>query len=280
MKKIGLLCLFCILFTAFTCENEPLEGEFATQEEVSCNFAVQLVIDAGIAFSEATIDTYEDLCIAYKTAIQNQITLCGDPDGSLQELLDSIGSCSNESLVEDCNAAIEALEVAQSAFEEATTENYVELCALYREALLTFIEFCGPNEEILSILSDLGNCALQANAEGIMTVTAGAFDLEFEIINVFENGNILEIVGETGSPSYHIIYFEIALGDVGDDIINDTFSFTFSSQYLPSTDGFNDFTSTITTNTPGNVIGTFSGIVTNSDGADLSLTSGVISVAY
>lgn len=280
MKKLSILGLFFTLLTAFTCENEPLEGEFSTDEQVSCNFAIQNVLNASLAFSEATSETYVELCSAYKTAIQNQILFCGDPDGSLQQLLDSIGECSSDTLVDSCAEATAAVGVAQAAFDEATAENYFILCNNYREALLTLIEFCGPDGGTLSVLNDLGNCEQQANAEGIITVTTGTIEQEFDIINVFENDNILEISAETGSPTYHIIYFEIPFGDTGLDIINESFSLTFSSQYWPSTQGFDDFTSTITTNVPGNLIGTFSGIVTNAEGADLSLSSGVISVAY
>ncbi len=280
MKKMCLLVCVFVFFTASKCDNEPLEGEFATDEEVSCDFAIENVLSAAIAFSEATSSTYEQLCLEYKTAIENQILFCGDPDGSLQELLDSIGDCSTNVEIENCNEAEEALAIAQTAFEEATVENYTQLCLVYREALITYIELCGSNEEVLLALNELGNCSSQPNAEGILTVTIGTLDLDFDIINVFQNGNILQVAAETGSPTYHIIYFEIAFGETGDDIINDTFALNFSSQYLPSSNGLDDFTSTITTNTPGNVIGTFSGIVTNADGADLSLTSGVISVAY
>ncbi len=280
MKKLGILCLLLCFLVASKCDNEPLEGEFATEEETSCVFAAENVTNAAIAFSQATDETYEQLCLAYKTAILNLIQLCGDPDGSLQALLDSLGDCIPDSQIDTCAEATAAAAIAQAAFSQATSETYYDLCISYREALLTLIEFCGPDSETLSILNDLGNCLDSANAEGFMRVTAGTLNLEFDIINVFEDGNLLEVTGETGSPTYHIIYFEINLGETGDDIINDSFKFNFTSQYFPSTQGFNGFTSTITTNSPGNIIGTFNGIVTNAQGINLNLTSGEISVLY
>lgn len=281
MKRIMMLCLVSLLVIASKCDNEPLEGEFLTeQESASCEIAIQNVINAGIAFEAATENTYEQLCIAYKTAIQFQIEFCGDPDGSLQALLDSIGACSTNTNIEDCSSAQEAVDLAQAAFEAATPENYTDLCIIYREALLTLIELCGPDGETQAKLVELGNCIQDTLAEGILTVTAGNTPLVFDLINVFQSGNSLNVAAQTGSPAYYIVYFKINLGETGTDIINDTFKINVISQYLPSTQGFDDFTSTITTNTPGNIIGTFNGHVTNADGEDLSLTSGVISVSY
>lgn len=280
MKRFLLLCSVLILFTAFKCDNEPLEGEFSTVEAESCNASIQNVINAALAFSEATEETYEQLCGDYKTTIQFQIQFCGDPDGSLQALLNSIGPCATDNEVDDCAEAAAAVGVAQAAFTEATSETYTELCNIYRETLLTLIEFCGPDGGTTSVLEDLGNCMEEATGEGIISVNVGTAPIVFDVINVFQIGEVLQVAAETGSPMYYIIYFEIALGETGVDIINDTFSITLNSQFLPSTQGFDDFTSTITSNTPGNIIGTFNGIVTNADGGDLSLTSGVISVSY
>ncbi len=280
MKKISLLLSCFLLLSAFKCDNEPLEGEFITEEEASCDVSSQNVIDAALAFTQATDETYEQLCIAYRIALQNQKQFCGDPGGTLQILIDSLGNCSINTEIEDCESALEAVEVAEAAFNQATIENYTQLCIVYREALLTLLEFCGPDSEIQAILVELGNCVQEATAEGLVTVNAGAAPIEFDIVNVFQNGNIIQVAAETGSPAYYIVYFEIALGETGVDIINSSFTFTLTSQFFPSTQGFDDFTSTITTNTPGNIIGSFNGIVTNADGGDLNLTSGVISVSY
>lgn len=281
MKRISLLLLICILCTAFKCDNEPLEGEFVTEQEASCDIAIQNVIDAALAFSQANDNTYESLCIAYKNALQFQIQFCGDPDGSLQALIDSLGNCSSIVEVTNCDEAIAAAQLAQEAFENATSETYTELCNDYRLSLLTLMELCGSDEDTIAILQDLGNCIEEiVTGEGFISVNTGSAPLVFDIINVFQNGNTLQVAAETGSPTYYIIYFEIELGATGDNLINDSFSMLITSQFYPSTQGFDDFTSTITTNTPGNIIGTFSGIVSNESGGDLNLTSGVISVAY
>jgi len=95
MKKISYLLLLFVLLTAFTCENEPLEGEFEEQNEISCEAAAQNTQNAALAFLEVTNETYSQLCIAYKNALQIQIEFCGDPEGILQTQIDSLGDCND-----------------------------------------------------------------------------------------------------------------------------------------------------------------------------------------
>ncbi|MGR7814081.1 hypothetical protein [Lacinutrix undariae] len=47
--------------------------------------------EAATAYNNDTSDA--TLCNAYKTALQNQITECGDTDGSLQAIVDDLGEC-------------------------------------------------------------------------------------------------------------------------------------------------------------------------------------------
>ena len=51
-------------------------------------------------------------------------------------------------------------------------------------------------------------------------------------------------------------------------------------EYFPNTSGFDDFTNNITVNSAGTLQGTFGGIISRTDGADLSLTQGVLDLAY
>ena len=178
MKRIAFVIFVFVLLTASKCDNEPLEGEFLTEQEASCDVAIQNVIDAALAFSQATEETYEQLCIAYKNALQFQIQFCGDPDGSLQALINSLGNCSTDIVIDDCAEAAAAVGVAQAAFFEATSETYTVLCNTYRETLLTLIEFCGPDGGTLSVLNDLGNCIEEeATGEGFISVNTGTVPL-------------------------------------------------------------------------------------------------------
>lgn len=231
LKKISFLLLICVLFTAFKCDNEPLEGEFITEQQVSCDVAVQNVTDAALAFSQNTNETYEDLCIAYKNALQFQKQFCGDPDGSLQALIDSLGSCSTDIIIDDCASAASAVGVAQAAFAQATPSNYTQLCNAYRETLLNLIEFCGNDGGTQSVLNDLGDCTNEQTEEGIvgtwlLTAWVGETPIDLnndgvesenflDEMNCYNNDTIVFAVDETTlttSNSYAEFEFIIEVG--------------------------------------------------------------------
>lgn len=279
MKKIGLL-FSLILLTAFTCENEPLEGEFGTGNASSCQQAVQNVFNAASDFSGVTQSdsNYTQLCMAYKNALQGQIIACGD-DGSIQAIFDSLGDCQGSQNL-DCNTATAEASSAETDFNNANDTNYTQLCNVYKTALQNKIDACGDDGSIQAIIASLGDCS-QSSQVGIR-LTAGTLTLEFDIINIVEEGGVLKVTGNTsanGAGNYEV-YFEVAPGATGVDIINSTFYLTLTSTFFPDTSGFDDFTSNITENLTGVLIGTFSGIVTNAGGGNLSLTSGVIDISY
>ncbi|TCK69080.1 hypothetical protein DFQ05_0592 [Winogradskyella wandonensis] len=96
MKKV--LALFCVfvLCSAFQCDDEPLEGEFVTEDQAACVLATENTIEAALAFLGATEDNYTDICNTYKTVIEAQIAACGDDNGELQALIDELGDCTQE----------------------------------------------------------------------------------------------------------------------------------------------------------------------------------------
>jgi hypothetical protein len=168
MKKLPFLISLFVLLTAFTCDNEPLEGDFTTDTELSCEIAAQNTQDAAVAFLSVTDETYSQLCTAYRNALQAQIQFCGDADGSLQTQINSLGTCSTDTVVDDCVSAAAAVGVAQAAFAQATDDNYTQLCNAYRETLLDLIEFCGNDGGTQSVLNDLGDCTNGQTTEGIV----------------------------------------------------------------------------------------------------------------
>lgn len=168
MKKLSLLFSIFVLLTAFTCENEPLDGDFLEEDEMSCDIADQNTQDAATAFLEITPETYVQLCIEYRNALEVQILFCGDENGSLQTQINSLGSCVNDIVVDDCASATTAVGVAQAAFAQATDDNYTLLCNIYRETLLDLIEFCGTDGGTQSVLDDLGDCSNGQTTEGIV----------------------------------------------------------------------------------------------------------------
>jgi len=70
-------------------------GLVAIDNGSSCLQATQQVNSALAVFTatDITMPDYTDACNAYKTALVNKIDTCGDPDGSDQLLVDSLGTC-------------------------------------------------------------------------------------------------------------------------------------------------------------------------------------------
>ncbi|WP_299336169.1 hypothetical protein [uncultured Psychroserpens sp.] len=279
MKKLSALFCLLILLSAFTCEDEPLEGDFVTGEN-TCEEATLNTAEAALNFISVNEDTYTQLCNAYRNALEAQIVACGDDDGSLQDVIDALGDCTNSNPIDDCTTATEAADAAEAAFDDATTDNYTQLCTAYKAALENQIFECGDEDgSIQSMIDALGDCTQTATQVEI-SLTAGTLPIEFDIVDVVVDGDILKITGETSAQNNYTIYFEVGQGQTGVDIINPTFELTLTSVFFPSTQGFDDFTSNITVNETGVLTGTFGGIVTNSGGGDLSLTSGMINITY
>ena len=280
MKKISFLFSLVILVFITGCDNEPLEFELNDPSAVSCEQAIENTTAAALAFLNVNEDNYTQLCTAYANALQVQINSCGDPSGELQQQLDALGSCTNNP-IDNCDTATEALSVAQLIFDNAPDEDYTAACNGYKTALQNFIDLCGdPDGSAQQTIDDLGDCVL-TTPDVEISLTAGTLPIEFDQVTVVEEGNLLKVTGETSSTSNdYMVYFEVNLGDTGTDIINPTFELTLISVYFPSTQGFEDFTSEITENTTGTLVGTFSGLMENNDGGDLSITSGVINISY
>ncbi len=70
-------------------ELTQLIGELNTCQ-FRCNFAIQNRQTSEIAYEAATIDNYIDACNNYAFYLQQQIDICGDPDGSIQATIDSL----------------------------------------------------------------------------------------------------------------------------------------------------------------------------------------------
>lgn len=282
MKRIFALLTFLVLFTAITCENEPIdEGIQVVEPGGSCEQAVLNTAEAALAFLEINEGNYEQLCNAYRDALEAQILACGDPDGSIQQGIDALGDCTDPGSFDDCEAATEAASLAEINFNNATDDNFEELCNSYRLALENQITECGDDGTIQAILNDLGECVAVA-VDGGITFNAGSSPQDFDIITIEEEGNIIKVTAKTsanGASNYEM-YFEVMQDETGVDIINDTFYLTLTSTLYPDTTGFNDFTSNITANSTGVLTGTFGGLVRNDDNGVLELTQGMINITY
>ncbi len=234
MKKILSVFSFLILFTAFTCDNEPLEGDFVTEDPTgsSCQEAILATAQAALAFVEVTDENYTQLCNAYRTAIENQITACGDADGSLAATLNALGDCSTSDGVNECALANSAVSAAQSAFNNANNDNYTELCNAYRSALENLIVQCGEDGGTQSEINDLGDCT--NNSQDDASVVGEWLLIEWNLeepvdfnedgvadpnlvveLDCYQNERIVFNADNTGvimSTSYADIGFEIEVG--------------------------------------------------------------------
>ncbi len=290
MRKIlGLICLFTLL-TAFTCENEPLEGEFVVEaptiptnpSDQNCQDATLAVAEAALEFLGAEDSDYSSICNSYRNALQAQISACGDPQGTLQAVVDGLGDCTLDTS-DPCEDANTALTSAQQAFNDATDENYTDLCSAYIDALELAISECGDGDGSLQqIIDDLGDCEPPSDnsAMGTIEVTAGTATYVFDEVTYEIDGTTIKITGQTSTTDDYMVYFEVEEDETGNDIINGTFVISFLSDFFPVEVGFGNFVSNIFTNSGGLLQGTFSGLVRNADNADLNLTSGSIDLEF
>lgn len=179
MKKICVLASLFVLFIAANCDNEPLEGDFITEEQFACQQAVAAQIDASEAFGAATSENYTELCNALKVTLEAQIAVCGDSEGQLQGRIDELGDCIFEFEPQTCEEATQVVENSKIDFDEATSETYSERCNAYKAALENQILACGDNNgTIQAIIDDLGNCI--QNGE-----TGGSSACGYTLVNVF-----------------------------------------------------------------------------------------------
>ncbi|WP_452224701.1 hypothetical protein [Lacinutrix chionoecetis] len=185
--------------------------------------------------------------------------------------------------VDPCVEATTFATTAENQYNnDPTNEN---VCNAYKSALQNLISACGDaTGEIQSVIDGLGDCTGNNQPSEVeISLTVGTLPIEFDLVDVVVQGTTLQVTGETSAQNNYSIYFEVEEGATGMEIINSTFVLTLSTtdpDYFPSTQGFDDFTSTITENNAGTIAGTFGGIVSNSSGADLSVTQGVIDIAY
>ncbi|MFC0604812.1 hypothetical protein [Winogradskyella pulchriflava] len=177
IKRHRLLYVYMVLLFGLSCHDEPYEGDFPTENN-ACLLAEQATADAAASFAMASDDNFSLFCQIYRDALENQIEICGDGDGSLQLLLDNLGNCSDEDL---CAEAIAATEIAQNNYENATDNNSEALCNVYKDALMYQIEVCGDDSLLQAILEELGDC------ESEFVDTVGTWKLVGWVTNVLRD---------------------------------------------------------------------------------------------
>lgn len=111
MKNISLsICLFSILILSCSNEDDSIQ--------TTCEDAIDDSSTAQTNFQNATSDEFTFLCEEYKIKLQNQIDICGDVNGSIQAIIDSLGNC--EEPDDDDNNTVQAMMTANI---DGTQEN-------------------------------------------------------------------------------------------------------------------------------------------------------------
>lgn len=265
----------------------PVTGEAIDN---SCNIANQLVTNTENAFNSTptTDPNYSSVCNDYKNALTNKISACGDPDGSLQTLVDSLGDCTTDTS-DPCGIATANANNAEAELNAVpnTDPQYPALCDDYKNALTNQITQCGDADgSIQMIIDSLGDCTISTSIpSGLISATVGTAAVTYETnITITPIGTTLAVSAEddqTGST----ISFTVEQNSIGVDIITD-FMIEIGTGagfalYVPTTNPMEVFTSEITTNNATTMDGTFSGTVQSTGaGPDFEISNGIIDIMY
>lgn len=157
-----------------------------------------------------------------------------------------------------CNAQV-ATDEAEAAYNENNTDE--DLCNAYKEALENQIAECGDdNGSLQAILDDLGDCSLGAVSSGTLSVFTGTLNIEFTQQDITFENEIISVEGISQGGNY-MVSFQVTEGETGTDVLQNFVLTLNGTEYFPSTQGFEDFTSE-TTVSSGNVLqATFFGLV-------------------
>lgn len=92
MKKLLSICCIAVLMSC---------GSDDSENTLSCLEATQNTLTAQTNYLDAESADLEILCNSYRLTLQQQKDACGDPNGAIQTILDSLGDCDNPEVVED-----------------------------------------------------------------------------------------------------------------------------------------------------------------------------------
>lgn len=138
-----------------------LSGEFPANPILCLDTEIEA--EAALVAYEATFasdlifidrNAFETTCNAYIAALNRQRTYCGDPDGSLLDLIDALGSCQLT-----CDQLIANRVEAESQYITATIGDFDGKCAQYLLNLREQIEFCGDADGSIQAEIDTIDCA-------------------------------------------------------------------------------------------------------------------------
>ena len=174
MKKICLLLLMPILFLNISCDDEELSEDLLDQDLISCQAAIPVTANAAATYASSSEENVQQNCLLYAEALQAQIVFCGDEDGALQNVINTLGDCT--SVINSCDIATTSRIAAATAFANASDEEFTQFCEAYKLAIQTEITECGdPDGELQTLLDGIGDCsANQQTCESATTAVQAA----------------------------------------------------------------------------------------------------------
>lgn len=180
-----------------------------------------------------------------------------------------------------CEEATSNSVAAAEAFAAATSDDYVDLCQDYKDALQDQIDICGDDTGALQDLIDGLDCT-EPITTGTLSMSLGSAPLSFDMITVTTTGTTRHVHGEKSNTTYEID-FDVEVGETGADKINNFELHLLSHVFtplIPSAFG-NDWGSNITVNTDTSVVGTFHGeLVDETETSVQDLLNGVVDVDF
>jgi len=96
---------------------------------------------------------YQDACMVYKQALENQQAYCGDENNTLQNSIDGLGDCTLPCNLAEANSAYHLTQL-----NTATIGTYVALCNTYQTSLQDQITYCGDDNSSIQALLDVLDC--------------------------------------------------------------------------------------------------------------------------
>lgn len=228
MKKLHyLIYVLTFSFAIFTsCNNEPLEGEFAASDDgtfSSCDDAAAIFQENAVALQSATPENFELVCTNYTIALQGILDNCSnvledDFIASVELALSLVGDCSmNPSL---CAEAQSLSASAAIEFENAPNEDQDEFCQAFEAALLAELTACGDADGSIQQTLDTLPCTACGQAQINAQQAEMSFNdsnptnqAEFEAICGLYSQALQTQIGVCGDPDGSLLAIVLELGD-------------------------------------------------------------------
>lgn len=270
-----------------SCSDE-LDADFITSIELAlaitgdcsmnssaCAEAREVSAIAALDFESASDEDIDAFCEIYEAALLAEIMACGDDNGILLQLLNSLPCTA-------CGQAGINADQAEIAFNESDPTNVAEfeaICGLYSMALQTEIAECGdPDGSLMAIVLELGDCTPPEEDGPIRLVLDGEIK-NFNTANVTINGSLLS-VDATDLDTGDTFTFDIVLQQTGTNVAQSIELTVNGVVHTPFMSGDTPFISIITENTGMVIRGSFTGSMINPSGEFVTTEDGIIDVTF